>query len=235
MNYILGIKNNYKALDFLRKSRILLMICCVYIMSITVGALAIFGFAFGLNYKFSNFLLFGIPWITIWGFWCLIACMPSHYFPVYFFIICYHLKQRLNSIRIRLNIIRLKSKILTSNEKTLMIGRLLEEHNDLCQQICNYNKYWKKFLTIFYSIFMSIVCILTYVVFIFPGLKWFLRVEYAVVLSGHLLVIIIITYSASSVSHFNHKLNRNLCSFMVKNCLSIDIKMKVKLKIKTKK
>jgi hypothetical protein len=221
-------------LDFLRKSRILLRISCVYIMSITVGALAIFGLAFGLNYKFSNFLLFGIPWITIWGIWCLNACMPSHYFPAYFFIICYHLKQRLNSIRIRLNIIRLKLKSLTSNEKTLMIRSLLREHNDLCQQIYNYNKYWKKFLTIFYSIFMSIVCILTYVVFISPGLKWFLRIEYAIVLSGHLLVIIIITYSASSVSHFNRILNRNLCSFMVKNCLPIDIKMKVKLKKKKK-
>ncbi len=218
-------------MDLLRKSRILLMVCCVFNISITAGAVAIFVLTFGLNYSLAHFFLFGNSWTTIWGIWCFNVCIPIYYFGGYFFIICYHLKQRLNSIRIRLNIIRIKSKSLISNEKILMIRKLLKQHNELCQRIYWYNKYWKKYLTIFYLVFLTIICILSYVVLISSGLKWFLRIEYAAVLSAHSLLIFIITYSASSVSHFNLILYRDFCSFNVENYLPIDIKMKVKLKM----
>jgi hypothetical protein len=141
------------------------------------------------------------------------------------------LKQRLNSIRIGIYVIRYKSKRLGLDEKILMIRRLLEEHNNLCQKIYIYNKYWKKYLTITYSIFLSVVCILTYVVFISSGLKWFLIIEYLIVLSAHLLLIFIITYSASTVSHFNDILYKNLCSFCTENSFPIDIKIKVRFLI----
>jgi hypothetical protein len=109
-----------------------------------------------------------------------------------------------------------------------MIRRLLEEHNDLCQQISNYNKYWKKYLTIAYSIFLSIICVLTYVTLIYSGLKWFLRIEYLVILSAHSLLIYIITYSAASISDFNLILYKDLHSICAKNCFPIDIKIKVR-------
>jgi hypothetical protein len=188
---------------FLRKSRIVLIICCVYILTITAGVLAVFGLAFALNYSLAYFFLFGISWAIIWGIWTYTGCITLHYFPAYFLLICYHLKQRLNSIRIRLNVIRNKSKSLKSNEKILMIGSLVREHNDLCQNIYCYNKYWRKYLTITYSIFLTINCILAYIVFINSRLNSFLRFEYAIVLSSHLLLIFIITYSASIVSNFN--------------------------------
>ncbi len=200
-------------------------------MTITAGAVAAFALTFGMNYSLVNFFLFGISWTIIWSIWCYNVCITAYYFPGYFFIICYYLKQRLNSIRIGIYVIRYKSKRLGLDEKILMIRRLLEEHNNLCQKIYIYNKYWKKYLTITYSIFLSVVCILTYVVFISSGLKWFLIIEYLIVLSAHLLLIFIITYSASTVSHFNDILYKNLCSFCTENSFPIDIKIKVRFLI----
>ncbi len=204
------------------------MICCVYVLTITAGAVAIFAIPMVLNYSLANFFLFGITWTIIWIIWCYNVCIATYYFPGYFFIVCYHLKLRLNSIRIELNILQKKSKNLKLNEKILMIRRLLEDYNDLCQKIDGYNKYWKYYLTITYSLFLAIVCILTYIVFISSGLKWFMRIEYSIVLSAHLLLIFTITYSASSVSQLNHILYRNFCSFCAENCFPIDIKIKVK-------
>jgi hypothetical protein len=225
---LLGIEDKNEAMDLLRKSRIVLMICCFYASTITAGFVFIIGIPMALNYSLVNWLLFGITWTTIWGIWLCNACMAAFYYPGYFFIVCYYLKLRLNSIRIKLNIIRNKSKSLPTNEKILMIRRLLEEHNDLCQQISNFNKYWKKYLSIAYSIFLSIICVLTYVTLIYPGLKLFLRLEYIISLSGHLLLIFIITYSASSVSHYNLILCEDLHSFYAKNSFPIVIKIKVR-------
>ncbi len=123
-----------------------------------------------------------------------------------------------------------ESKSLTISEKKSMITRLLEEHNEICEQISDYNKYWRKYITITYSIFVGVMCILTYVVFIFPGLKWIVLFEYQISFTAHLLLIFIITYSASSVSHFNHILYRNLCSLYAENCFSIGFKIKVRFK-----
>jgi len=205
------------------------MISCIYVSTITVGVVAVIGLPMALNYSLVHWLLFGITWTTIWTIWCYNSCLTAFYFPGYFFIVCYYLKLRLNSIRIRLNIIQNKFKSLTTKEKVLMIRRLLEEHNDLCQQISYYNKYWKKYLSITYSIFLSIICVLTYVTLIYSGLKWFLRLEYIIALSGHLLLIFIITYSASSVSHYNLILCKDLHSFYAKNSFPIDIKIKVRI------
>jgi hypothetical protein len=204
------------------------MICCVYDLTITVGAIVVLGLPMALNYSLVNWLLFGISWTTIWIIFLYNGCLDTFYFPGYFFIVCFYLKQRLSSIRIRLNIIRNESKSSTTNEKILMIRRLVEDHNDLCQQISSYNKYWKKYLTITYSTLLSIICILTYVTLISSGLKWFLRLQYLIVLSAHLLLIFIITYSASSISDFNLILYKDLHSFCAKNSFPIVFKIKVR-------
>ncbi len=206
------------------------MICCTYVLTITVGSIAFFGVPMALNYSLVNWSLFGFSWTTIWIIWCYNACLGAYYFPGYFFIVCYYLKQRLNSIKIRLNIIRNESKSLTINEKKSMIGRLLEEHNEICEQISDYNKYWRKYITITYSIFLGLICILTYVVFISSGLKWFILVEYEIAFTAHILLIFIITHSASSVSHFNHILYRNLCSLYAENYFSVGFNIKVRFK-----
>jgi uncharacterized membrane protein YesL len=141
------------------------------------------------------------------------------------------LKQRLNSIKIRLNIIRNKSKKFNPNEKLLTITTLLREHNDICEQISNYNKYWRKYLTITYSIYLSIICILSYDTLINSKLKWSLRSEFGIVLLAHFLLIFIITYSASTVSHFNLIIYRSLNSFWVENYVHFPIAIRIKVSI----
>ncbi len=209
----------------------ILIFCCSYIWTILVGSLGLFAVPYALNYTLTNFLLFGIFWIIIWLIWGYNVCAGSYYFPGYFFIVCYHLKQRLNSIKIRLNIIRNKSKKLNPNEKLLTITTLLREHNDICEQISNYNKYWRKYLTITYSIYLSIICILSYDTLINSKLKWSLRSEFGIVLLAHFLLIFIITYSASTVSHFNLILYRSLNSFWVENYVHFPIAIRIKVSI----
>ncbi len=209
----------------------ILIFCCSYIWTILVGSLGLFAVPYALNYTLTNFLLFGIFWIIIWLIWGYNVCAGSYYFPGYFFIVCYHLKQRLNSIKIRLNIIRNKSKKFNPNEKLLTITTLLREHNDICEQISNYNKYWRKYLTITYSIYLSIICILSYDTLINSKLKWSLRSEFGIVLLAHFLLIFIITYSASTVSHFNLIIYRSLNSFWVENYVHFPIAIRIKVSI----
>ncbi len=109
-----------------------------------------------------------------------------------------------------------------------MIRRLLKDHNNLCKQIDEYNEYWKKYLTVTYVIFVFLVCFITYVVFI-SAIKWFARIEYTTVLSAHILLVLIITYSASTVSHSNEIIFCDLYSVCVGNRFPIAIKLKVRL------
>jgi hypothetical protein len=205
------------------------MISCCYVISITIGCSAAFGLAFGLNYNLSNFVVFGFSWTIIWGVWCYHSCEAIYYFPGYFFIICYHLKQRLSSIEKRLKNFIKYSKHSSMKSKISMIRCLLRDHNNLCKQIDEYNQYWKKYLTLTYLIFVFLVCFLLYIVFISP-VKWFVRIECSVALSGHILLLTIITYSASTVSHFNEIIFRELYSLCVINRFPISIKLKVRLK-----
>ncbi len=207
------------------------MFCCSIIWTILVGSLGVFAVPFALNYTLANFLLFGIFWIIIWLIWGYNVCIGSYYFPGYFFIVCYHLKQRLNAIKIRLNVIRNESKKLNPNEKILTITTLLRKHNDICKQISNYNKYWRKYLTITYSIYLSIICILSYDTLINSKLKWSLRSEYGIVLLAHFLLIFIITYSASTVSHFNLILYKSLNSFWAENYVHFPMGIRIKVSI----
>ncbi len=177
----------------------------------------------------ANFLVFGISWTLIWGVWCYHSCKAAFYFPGYFFIICYYLKLRLSSIDKRLKNFIKHSKHSPMKLKISMIRHLLRDHNNLCKQIDEYNQFWKKYLTITYVLFVFLICFITYVVFISP-IKWFVRIECMAILSGHLLLVFIITYSASTVSHFNEIIFRDLYSVFVGNRFPISIKLKVRLK-----
>ena len=207
------------------------MIGCSYVISVTFGYMAIIALVMGLNYSLFDFIVYGISWTIIWGIWCYHSTLAAFYFPGYFFIICYHLKLCLSSIEKRLKNFMKYSKHSSLTLKISMIRRLLRDHNNLCKQIDEYNQYWKKYLTLTYIIFVSLVCFLTYGAFITP-IKWFLRIEYSVVLSAHILLVLIITYSASTVSHFNQIIFRDLYSVCVINRFPISIKLKVRLKQK---
>ncbi len=218
-------------MNLLKLSRIILIICCSYVISIPTASTALAVLVHVLVLSLANFLVFGISWTIIWGVWCYHSCKAAFYFPGYFFIVCYYLKLRLSSIDKRLKNFMKYSKHSSMKLKISMIRHLLRDHNNLCKQIDEYNQFWKKYLTITYVIFVFLICFITYVVFISP-IKWFIRIDCMALLSGHLLLVFILTYSASTVSHFNEILFRDLYSVCVGNRFPISIKLKVKLKDK---
>jgi len=214
-------------MDLLRKSRIALTICSFYVLSIPVCGMFVIGLWMLLNYSLVNFFVFGIPWVIIWGNFAYECCITTYFFPGYFFIICYHLKLRLNSIRNRIQILLKNETRCTLKVRIFTIKRFLTEHNVLCQQIDGYNKYWGKYLTLNYSVILSVICILSFVVCISWEVKWFLRIEYSIILSAHILLLTIETYSASSVSYLNHMLYLDLLSVSAKDRYLIFTKLKV--------
>ncbi len=121
------------------------------------------------------------------------------------------------------------SKRIPMKLKLSMIGRILRDHNNLFKQIDEYNQYWKKYLTLTYIIYVFLVCFLSYAVFI-SHVKWFLRIEYSLVLSAHILLVLIITYSTSTIWHFNERIFRDLFSICVRTRFSTLIKLKVRKK-----
>jgi hypothetical protein len=207
------------------------MISCSYIVTITAGCYTVIGLAMALHYSVNNFLVLGISWTLVWGMWGYCVCKVIYYFPGYLVIICHHLKLRLSLIERRLKNFMNYSNRFSMISKISMIRRLLKEHNNLCEDIDDYNEYWKKYLTFAYAIFVSLVCFVSYVVFI-SRITWFVRIEFIVILSGHVLLLSVITYSASTVSHFNQIILRDLYSIYFRNYLPTSFKLKVRLKLK---
>jgi hypothetical protein len=115
---------------------------------------------------------------------------------------------------------------LSMKRKSLLIKSILKEHNELCQQIFIYNMFWRKYLTITLTIFVLLICFLTYLVIIAP-MKWYFRLQLLITLLGHILLVFIVTYSASTISHFNSVIARDLHKIHVNGKLPILEKLKV--------
>ncbi len=60
-------------------------------------------------------------------------------------------------------------------------------------------------------------------------MKWYLRFEFIIVLSAHILLALVLTYFASSISHFNDVLYRDLNSIYFN--FQIEMKLKVSFKV----
>jgi hypothetical protein len=210
----------------LKRSKIVLFISLQYIYSITIGCFAVIILTFGMNLSLHDFLLYGIPWIIIWTVWCYTACSIAYWLAAYYIIICYYLKSRLNSIRIKIKNVLSKNKSLRKS----LFKQILKEHDDLCVKINSYNNYWKKYLSITILIYIMSICFLSYLIF-FPPIIWYLRFEFVIVLSAHILLVLVLTYFASSISHLNDVLYRDLNSIYFNFNLQIDMKLKVSFEI----
>ena len=225
----IALNNKSIGKNLLLRSKIVFIISRCIIRSLTIG-----GFLVGIltifNYDIYYLILYGISWVVIWTIWCHYACVAIYWPPGYFFIVCYYLNLRLTSFQIRLKTLSQRINLLEMKTKSILIKGFLREHNELCQQISVYNKFWRKYLTITLMIFVLLICFLTYLVFIAP-MKWYLRVQLSVALSGHILLVFIVTYSASTISHINGVIARDLHKIYVNGKLSIFEKLKVSPKI----
>jgi hypothetical protein len=179
-----------------------------------------------LYYDIYDMILYGISWVIIWTVWCYYVG-PAIYWPSgYYFIVCFYLKLRLISFQIRLKTFSQRINRSSMKTKSFLIKGFLKEHNELCQQIFIYNKFWRKYLTITLTIFVLLICFLIYLLFIAP-MKWYLRFELSIALSGHILLVFVVTYSASIISHFNSIIVLDLYSIFFNAKVSILEKLKV--------
>ncbi len=213
-------------MKLMKRSKIILFICHKYIYSIILGAIIVVMIAMGFNYSVFDFCVFGILWITLWGIWAFLISYVLYWPPGYFSIIGYYLNLRITAFRFKLNNFKTASGQPTLKISSRTIEKILREHNNLCIKISEYNKYWKIYLTISILILILIISFLSYLTLI-SRLDFVLRIEFLLILSAHLLLLFIITYSASSISYYNKVLFRDLYSFSVKNKLEIHSKLMV--------
>ncbi len=211
------------------RSKIVFIISRYIIRSLTIGTILITILTI-LNYDIYDFILYGISWVIIWPIWCYYACIAIYWPPGYFFIVCYYLKLRLTSFQTKVKIFSQRMNRLSMKTKSFLIKGFMKEHNELCQQIFIYNKFWRKYLTITLTNFVLLICFLNYLVFIAP-MKWYLRFQISIALSGQILLVLIVTYSASTISHFNSVIARDLHKIYVNGKLPILEKLKVCSKI----
>ncbi len=115
--------------------------------SLTFGCFLV-GILTMLYYDIYDLILYGISWVGIWTVWCYYACLAIYWPPGYFFIVCYYLKLRLTSFKIRLKTFSQRINRLSNNTKSVLVKRFLKEHKELCQQTFTYNKFWRKYLKI---------------------------------------------------------------------------------------
>jgi len=202
------------------------MICFLYIYSITIGCIFCCIVTMALNYSVHDFLLYGILWIIIWPIWSYFASSTAYWPPGYFYIVCYYLKQQSISIRARIRKITLKASRSNKRGVSLTLKSILCEHNYLCRKINSYNKYWRKYLTIKLFLFVLIISFLTYLIFM-KSMQWFAYMQFLIILSAHLLLVFILTYSASNVSLLNSLILEELQITSAKLKLSTNTQFKV--------
>jgi len=200
-----------------------------FISNYCISVITIFG-SLGLtvimyiNYETRDFFIFGIVWITIWSVWAYYASVVIYWFPTYFYIICYYIKIQLKFID--RDIRNLKYTPIPVQLKEILLIKLLVKHQNIYRKIKIYDKYWRKYLSQSFIIFLTIILFLSYLYF-FTSMPFFMKLEFTIILTVHVFMLIVLTYSASSVSDFSITTYKLLQSISVGN-FSIRSKFKVR-------
>jgi len=222
----LGLNGIKDATKLLKISKSVLYICFLYAHSIPFGCICLVFVSVVFNYTLYDLLIYGIPWVVLETVWAHIACYPLYLTPGQFFIVCYYLKLRLNSFRNKLANVLLLSSKSTVRFRIRLIKDLLREHHQICLQLNDYNKYWKKYLTITLTIFILNICFLSYIIFI-AKVQLALRIEFELILSAGFLLVFILLYSASNISQINSEIPRQMHSVIARIKLPTMTKLKV--------
>jgi len=223
------LNDNKTAINLIKRSKLVLFTSGFCLYSVIIGCIPVLLYTFGSNLSLYDFLIFGILWTIFYPFYCYFSCSAAYWLPAYYYIVCYYFKLRFNSIQNKLKNLIFQEKSSNLRKNLIIIKQILKEHNDLCQRIDSYNKYWRKHLTITSLTFIIEICFLSYVVFIAP-MYWSLQLEFALLLYIHILIVLVLTYSASTVSHFNYTIFRDFNSVYAKFDFPVSIKLRVSFK-----
>jgi len=126
--FFIHVKKIYVMTNIMTKSAILSISLMIVIIII-------------FKYDFNYFIKFGFISSILFYLYVYYVASFVYYGPMYFFIVCYYCKMRMQSINNKLK--KIFGKIIISKSS---IDNLLEDHNQMCNTIIIYNKFWNKIL-----------------------------------------------------------------------------------------
>jgi ABC-type multidrug transport system fused ATPase/permease subunit len=224
-NRIVGFGNNDLTSELRRRAKIAFFISNHCISVITLFGLFALFLIFYKNYAFEDFLTYGIIWSFIWTVWVYYACVVIYWLPSYFYIICYYFKTQFRILENHIKLIKRSQNNILVLRKEALIMRFIKNHNEICRKLTNFNNFWQKYLSQTFMIFLTIILFLSYLYF-FTNMPPIPKFEFTIILSFHVLVIVILLYSSSSVSHVSITTYKLLQSIAVEN-FTVRSKLKV--------
>jgi len=141
-----------------------------------------------------------------------------------FYLICYYFQLKSQNLNKR---ILLLSHLKYSSFTSLMVTKLILDHNMICSKISSYNKFWQK--TYFYFVFTLIpanLCSLHQL--LFEDMKLYSVMIIILVIVYTWFFIFFLSYCTASLSKLIHKTSNKLLNLLLKrNQLNICTKLKL--------
>ncbi len=156
-------------------------ILCPTVVMLATGLLA-------SKYGLNTFLLFGIPWVSIYTIGAYFICTNIYYEVCYFYIICEYLRLKLANFNEKI-----KKIILINRLKFRSSLKLMKTLDLIYAEIEEYNSFWCKFSLLIYICYVSLICTLLYSL-LFGNLELLLKIMigYVVVLNITIFVSLVI-------------------------------------------
>jgi len=152
----------------------------------------------------------------------------------FFYLICFFFKKRASKINDQLNIIskQKSEKILNDLKRAKRISQIIIDHNKLCRQVLDYNKFWQKYyVNTIFCVFPINLCLLQQV--LFSDLHFMLRILYSFCVLASWIFIFYLNFIASSVSKHVQKSAKALYKIQLEvkrtNLWINNLKIKIKL------
>jgi hypothetical protein len=190
--------------DKLYKALKLSFNCFMTILFLMSTAIIVF------NYDFFRAIFIGLISLIVFWLYCYYAAGIVYYSLMYFLVISYYCKLRMNSINENLKI--LTEKFIISNKS---IDNLLKDHNDICNTINDYNIFWKRIYELTLYGIIPINLILLHQVF-FGDLLLLNHLGFIISVTSYLSLLFVLNFMTASVHKEVSKSYRLINSLLLK-------------------
>jgi hypothetical protein len=218
----IGLKKNKEYESFVKRIKFFEFLIEISIKIILIVSLF---FCMGLTflvYDTIQSLFFGILNTMFHWFWTNCAFGIESYSFLFYFIVCYYSKIRFKILN---NIISRNSKLPVVK----LTARIIREHNDVCNDILRYDKFWNKFyFALTYTIIPINLMLLHLILFDDLILTSFLIFSMVVII--YLFSHIVLNLISASVNKNALKSHKYLFKFQTKFSSRINLKQKIKVK-----
>jgi hypothetical protein len=127
---------------------------------------------------------------------------------VFGFLIAYYFGVRAEKINKIINDL-IASNQMSGHQISSAVKSFICEHNQICTQLLNYNKFWKKlYFSFIFTIIPMNLCVLHQ--FLFENLKFYIRAVFGLSILIQLIVIFFIQFLVASLSSKIHKTGKRL-------------------------